>query len=233
MTPYRARLIAGASALTLAATIANHWPTRVDTTVRAGNHDGQPFVEMTCYPFDGPRVLVVGGSAANGWGASKLMNEWWVLACERTGGTWRNAAQPAKRIADEVVQVEENRESFRPTTVLSLSGGNDLLLGLAPSIRGQLARRVVAYHDGRARLGAAAARAGARLVTILQPLDLTSAHPSLQTAGYEAQLTAAYAEMARAADVDLSQCPVDFLDLIHFGDRGHAAIADHVAEVLK
>ena len=134
--------------------------------------------------------------------------------------------QPAKRVADELRQMEENR-GFMADRVIALDGGNDLVLGLAPAIRGQVDRRAAGFVEGAARL-----RAHGALV-ILQPIDLSGAHPTLQTAGHEAELARAYAEMARAADVDLSGLPVDFLDVLHFGDRGHAMLADRIVEILR
>lgn len=216
------RVIFGAAVVTAALAAANHWPARADATVRHGNHDGARYVELDCGP--GPRVLVLGGSVANGWGASALDREWWAQACRRAGGVWRNAAQPARRVGDEIRQADAHA-AFGAEVTIALDGANDLILGLAPQIRGQIERRVEAYRVGARELR----RRG--VVVVLQPIPLGG--PSLQTAGYEARLREAYREMAREADVDLSALAVDYLDVVHFGDAGHAALAEALTAAIS
>lgn len=216
------KILFSAAVVTAAATVANHWPVRVDTTVRSGNH--APDVTRDCGP--GPRVLILGGSVANGWGASDMAHEWWVLACQRVGGTWRNVAVPAARVADELRQYRA--AAWDADVVIALDGANDLVLGLAPQIRGQIEHRVEVYRAGVAALRR---EIGPRLVVIAQPLGLGK--PALQTVGHEAELAAAYARMRALADVDLGGLEVDFRDLTHFGDVGQVVVAGAVVRDLR
>lgn len=178
--------------------------------------------ELDCGP--GPRVLVVGGSVALGWGASGFEQTWWVQACRRVGGTWRNAADAAKTAGDALAQMEANR-GFAPGTTLALVGANDLVYGLAPAIAGQLDARLVRFISSATALRAAGA------TVILQPIPLGA--ESFEASGHEDEIRAAYATMAQVADVDLSLLPVDYVDLIHFGDRGQRIVADAIVERLR
>jgi len=207
----RARLIFAAATITAAATVANHWPRQrlVDVYPPPSWH---ALVTVDCGP--GPRVLIVGASVALGWGGDRLDETWWVRLCHMTGGSYTNLAVPATRMADHLEVVRETRGGF--DRVLVVTGANDLVLGLAPGVRGQMARRV-----GEFDLQAQAAQ-GSGVLRVLQP----------SPQGYGEEVRAAYAEMAREVDLDLSALPVDYVDRIHFGAAGQGALADSLVGLM-
>lgn len=69
------------------------------------------------------------------------------------------------------------------------------------------------------------------MLHVLQPVPMGAPCPC--TAGHEAKLRAVYDRMAEVADVDLPRLDVDYLDLVHFGDRGHQLVADAIVERLR
>jgi hypothetical protein len=182
-------------------------------------------VEIDCGP--GPRVLVVGGSVANGWGASSMDREWWVLACHELGGTWRNEGAPAAHTEQETKQLER-AVGFGANVVIEMTGANDMIHGLAPMIRGQFGARVERFWRNHERIRALA---GDHLLTVLQPIPLGA--PTWETRGFEPQIREAYAAMGVVADLRLEVAPVDYLDAYHFGDHGHELVADAVVRAVR
>lgn len=208
----RAKAIFASLVVTLAATVANHWP----RARLADNYPPPPWrapVALDCGP--GPRVLIVGASVALGWGVDRVEDAWWARLCRITGGSYLNLSVPATRVADHY-QALRGAHGFRPDRVLAVVGANDLVLGLAPSVRGQVVGRERRFRTDIRDLK----RLGATL--ILQPAPQ----------GYDAEVRAAYAEMAREVDLDLSALPVDYVDRIHFGAEGQASLARAIAEIM-
>lgn len=217
-------LIGAAAGATVALTIANHcgFPAR-EPEVCAPPTWTQG--DLDCGP--GPRVLVIGGSVAQGWGASDLGHAWWALACERVGGRWRNAAQPAGRVDPQEIEQAIRESDWGADVVVEITGANDLVYGLAP-LPGQPTKRVGRFLASHAWLRGIV---GPRLLTVIQPAP--TGRPLWETRGVEAEAHAAYAWMAMVGDVDLSRVSVDYVDAIHFGDAGHALVAAAVAGSLQ
>lgn len=180
--------------------------------------------DLDCGP--GPRVLVIGGSVALGWGASDLAHTWWALACARVGGQWRNAAQPAARVDPQEIEQAIREDRWGADLVIELSGANDLVYGLAP-LAGQPTKRVGRWLVSHAWLRGIV---GPRLLTVIQPAPVGA--PLWETGGVEDEARSAYAWMAMVGDVDLSALEVDYVDAVHFGDAGHARVADAIAGVV-
>lgn len=207
--------------LTLASVAANHlypethWPNEARV-----NHG--PGESRDCGP--GPSTLVVGASVAYGVGASDTEHEWWVIACHALGGRWFNAAGGGHMSWNEVTQIRDNPGYDR---VVVLDGANDLVLGLWPSIRGQIDVR---YPRWKANIDAMRAMRP-DMLHVLQPIPFGVPCPC--TAGHEAELRSVYDRMAAVADVDLSRLDVDYVDVVHFGDRGHGLVADAIVGVMR
>lgn len=209
----RAKLIVSAGAITLAATIANHWPRAKLADVYPPPSWHAP-VGMDCGP--GPDVLIVGASVALGWGVDDLADTWWAQLCRITGGRYLNLAVPATLVADHL-EVLRERGGANVDRIIAIAGANDLVLGLAPAIPHQVERRTRRLQAG---LRALDDRPG--VLAVLQPAPQ----------GYDAEVRRAYAEMAREVDLDLSALPVDYVDRIHFGRAGQASLARAIAEVM-
>ncbi len=215
------RLIFAALVVTAASAAANHlypetrWPNYAPV-----NHG--PRVARDCGP--GPSTLVVGGSVAYGVGASDADHEWWAIACDRLGGHWFNVAGGGNESSHEVGQIANNPGFDR---VIVLDGANDLVLGLSPQIPGQIEKRLPRYAANVKRLR----ELRPDMIHVLQPAPFGM--PSANTTGHEAELRAIYAQMARLVDLDLSAVDVDYLDLVHFGDRGQRIVADAIVEAIR
>lgn len=215
------KLLFAATALTVVSVLANQlypetrWPSNAPR-----NHD--PGMSRDCGP--GPRVLVVGASVALGQGASSINTEWWVLACEELGGYWKNVAVPGHRASDEVAQIQGNPGY---EVVIVIDGANDLAFGLAPQVPGQIEKRLPRYLANVKEMRALRPD----MVHVLQPPPFGV--PSMSTLGYEEELRAIYARMASVVDLDLSDANVDYVDLVHFGDRGQRIVADAIVERLR
>lgn len=208
-------------ALTLGATAANHlypetrWPNYAPVNHAYG-------MSLDCGP--GPSVLVVGASVVYGVGASSTDHEWWVLACRELGGYWYNAAGGGNLSENEVSQIAWNPGFDR---VIVLDGANDLVLGLSPQIPGQIEKRLPRWWQNVAKMR----ELRPDMFHVLQPEPFGI--PSANTSGHEDELRAIYAQMALWVDLDLSNANVDYLDLVHFGDRGHRIVADAIVERLR
>lgn len=215
------KILFAAAAITAASYAANHlypktrWPCDAPR-----NHD--PGMGRRCGPGDS--YLVVGGSVALGQGATRTENEWWVLACQRLGGTWLNVAVPGFRAEDEARLISSNPGFDH---VIVLDGANDLFHGLAPDVPGQIAKRLPAWWRGVARMRALRPD----LLHVLQPAPF--GRKSANTDGHEDELRAIYAQMSMWVDVDLSNATVDYVDAVHFGDRGQRIVADAIVERLQ
>jgi lysophospholipase L1-like esterase len=158
--------------------------------------------------------LIVGASVALGWGVDRVEDTWWARLCRITGGQYINLSVPATRVADHLEVLRE--QSVRFDAVLAVVGANDLVLGLAPGVRGQVDVRARQFRR------ASAALESAGVVRVLQPIPQ----------GYGEEVRRAYHEMAREVDLDLSALPVDYVDRIHFGRAGQASLARAIAEVM-
>ena len=226
----RARLIFAAATITVAATVANHWPRPHLADIYPPPSWHAPF-GMECGP--GPRVLIVGASVALGWGVDRVEDTWWARLCRITGGQYINLSVPATRVADHLEVLRGITAAERFDRTLVVAGANDAVLGLAPGVAGQVDRRRVQFAaDARAVRyvvngswltpnGNIPAPRG-RLRLILQPAPQ----------GYGEEVRRAYHEMAREVDLDLSALPVDYVDRIHFGRAGQASLARAIAEAL-
>ena len=208
-------------ALTLGATAANHlypetrWPNYAPVNHAYG-------MSLDCGP--GPSTLVVGASVAYGVGASSTEHEWWVLACHALGGYWYNAAGGGNESPHEVQQIASNPGFDR---VIVLDGANDLVLGLSPQIPGQIEKRLPRWWRNVAQMR----QLRPDMLHVLQPAPFGM--KSANTTGHEDELRAIYAQMAYWVDLDLSELPVDYLDLVHFGDAGHAKVAAAIVERMR
>lgn len=215
------KILFAAAAITAASYAANHlypgtkWPCNAPRT-----HD--PGVGLYCGP--GPTTLVVGGSVALGQGASTLDHEWWVLACRQVGGYWYNAAIPGYRTRDEIQLIASNPGFDR---VVVLDGANDLMYGLAPDVPGQIEKRLPQWWRNVAQMRTLRPD----MFHVLQPAPFGM--PSANTTGHEGELRAIYTQMAMWVDLDLSEANVDYVDLVHFGDRGQRIVADAIVERLR
>lgn len=215
------KLLFVAAAVTAASYAANHlypetkWPNYAPV-----NHG--PGESRDCGP--GPSTLVVGASVAYGVGASDTDHEWWAIACRELGGYWYNAAGGGNLSEHEVAQIAGNPGFDR---VIVLDGANDLVLGLSPQIPGQIEKRLPRWWRNVAQMRTLRPD----MFHVLQPAPFGM--PSANTTGHEGELRAIYAQMAMWVDLDLSDANVDYLDLVHFGDRGQRIVADAIVERLR
>lgn len=111
--------------------------------------------------------------------------------------------------------------------VLEITGANDLVYGLAP-IAGQETKRVGRFLASHAWLRGIV---GPRLLAVIQPAP--TGRTLWETRGIEAEAHVAYAWMAMVGDVDLSGVSVDYVDVVHFGDRGHELVAAAVVRAVR
>ena len=221
MNTTRIKLLLVPAFLTACSVIYNHtrpvtrWPNYAPV-----NHG--PGESRDCGP--GPSTLVVGASVAYGVGASSTEHEWWVIACNQLGGYWYNAAGGGNESPHEVQQIARNPGFDR---VIVLDGANDLVLGLSPQIPGQIEKRLPRWWRNVAQMRTLRPD----MLHVLQPAPFGM--PSANTSGHEDELRAIYAQMAYWVDLDLSELPVDYLDLVHFGDAGHAKVAAAIVERMR
>ncbi|MEW6225179.1 MAG: SGNH/GDSL hydrolase family protein [Chloroflexota bacterium] len=161
-----------------------------------------------------PPVILVGDSVTAGWGASDARHAWPSLL----GAPARIDAAPGAPSGAFVGR------SWRAETVVVELGINDYVQGVAPDVFGGRMREIVTHIS-------------AGRVVLIVPYEV-ALHGAAPWDAYADQLLALARSDPRVVLVDLrpafGRVGMDLLtpDLVHPNDRGHAVIANLVAQAI-
>jgi lysophospholipase L1-like esterase len=185
-----------------------------------------------------PRALFFGTSTTAGVGATGPERRWTALVAARLGWTEVNAGLSGSTLAtvpERSVRSGEARwradvVAARPDVVVVQYGGNDVLLAVPLGAPGE---------SGTFRDAAHATLRGLRDALPGVPVVVVEPQPAQSIAAARGPYDLALAEAAAAAGATLVRAAGIFApgdhaaDGIHLDDRGHAALAEHVAAALE
>lgn len=191
-------------------------------------------------PPPGATALFLGSSTTAGAGAGAEPRRWSSRLAARAGWREVNAGLAGSTLtegAGPAASVEARwrgaAEGARPDVVFVMAGANDVLRGVPLGAPGEAGT----FRDAAAAViqGLRAAFPGATLVVV-------TPQPAQAIAGGRAPYDAALAEAAAASGAVLVRGEDAFpagalaayaADTLHLNDRGHAALAEHVAQALQ